>query len=179
MEKGLDYIFNQHTKLIILGTFPSEKSRNTCYYNNPQNQFWKIIANIFNNEIVINSDKTTRYNCLLNNGIGLWDVIGTCKFEQKSSLDSKIIKDSIIYNDFKLLQKMCPNLRCIVFNSKNAKKLFDRYLKQEKDEKLKEWLQNLTNNGNNVLSSTSPANARKSFEQKLKEWKEFITNMIS
>ena len=52
--------------------------------------------------------------------------------------------------------------------------LFDRYLKQEKDEKLKEWLQNLTNNGNNVLSSTSPANARKSFEQKCKEWKEFI-----
>lgn len=47
MEKGLDYVFNERTRMIIMGTFPSIKSRDVCYYNNPKNQFWRIIADIF------------------------------------------------------------------------------------------------------------------------------------
>ena len=69
------------------------------------------------------------------------------------------------------MQQKCPELKCIVFNSQNAKKLFDGYLKQEKNEAVKAWLSELTNNGKNVLPSTSPANARKKPEEKLKEWK--------
>ena len=49
MEKGLDYVFNERTRMIIMGTFPSIKSRDVCYYNNPKNQFWRIIADIFHN----------------------------------------------------------------------------------------------------------------------------------
>ena len=30
MEKGLDYIFNERTKMIILGTFPSIQSRDSA-----------------------------------------------------------------------------------------------------------------------------------------------------
>ena len=41
MEKGLDYIFNERTKMIILGTFPSIQSRDICYYNNPM--FFKMM----------------------------------------------------------------------------------------------------------------------------------------
>lgn len=36
----------------------------------------------------------------------------------------------------------------------------------------------ITNNGKNVLPSTSPANARKKPEEKLKEWKAFILGNI-
>lgn len=170
MKKGLDYIFNDYTKIIIMGTFPSEKSRNKCYYNNPQNQFWKIIAHIFNNEEVINGSTEERYNCLLNNGIGLWDVVRNCDI--KGSCDKDIGKPE--YNDFSIIKQKCPNIKCIVFNSKNAKRLFDKYLKQEKNEDLKNWLLGLTNNGNNFLSSTSSANTRKKPEEKLAEWKKFI-----
>ncbi len=178
MEKGLDYVFNERTRMIIMGTFPSIKSRDVCYYNNPKNQFWRIIADIFHNNAVIGGDRDERYVCLLDNGIGLWDVIRSCRFEVRSSLDSKIKKGSIIYNDFWSLQQKCPELKCIVFNSQNAKKLFDGYLKQEKNEAVKAWLSELTNNGKNVLPSTSPANARKKPEEKLKEWKAFILGNI-
>ena len=179
MEKGLDYIFNERTKMIILGTFPSIQSRDICYYNNPQNQFWRIIADVFQDDEIITGDKDRRYACLLSNGVGLWDVIQTCQFEQKSSLDSKISKDSIVYNNFLLLQQKCPALKCLVFNGKNAKKLFGCYLKQETNEAVRMWLWGLTNNGKNVLPSASPANARKKPEDKLREWKAFIKEHIS
>ncbi len=32
MEKGLDYIFNERTKMIILGTFPSIQSRDSAIF---------------------------------------------------------------------------------------------------------------------------------------------------
>ena len=146
MEKGLDYVFDKETKLIILGTFPSKKSRNKCYYNNPQNQFWKIIADIFNAEEVISGNSTERYACLLKNGVGLWDVIKTCHIQGSS--DSSITKQE--YNDFSIIKQNCPKIKYIVFNSHNAKKLFDKYIKQEKNEDLKNWLLKLTNNGNNM-----------------------------
>lgn len=170
MQKGLDYIFNDCTRIIIMGTFPSEKSRNKCYYNNPQNQFWKIIAHIFNNEDVINGSTEKRYSCLLNNGIGLWDVVHNCNI--KGSCDKDIGMPE--YNDFSIIKQKCSNIKCIVFNGKNAKEMFDDYLEQEKNEDLKNWLLELTNNGNNFLPSTSSANTRKKLEEKLVEWKNFI-----
>ncbi len=180
MEKGLNYIFNETTKIVILGTFPSEKSRNECYYNNPQNQFWKIMAEIFHESDIASKDieksilYNLRYACLLNNGVGLWDVVEKCNI--KGSSDKDINKPK--YNNFSILKQKCPNLRCIVFNSKNAKKLFDKYLKQETNDNLKSWLLDLTNQGNNILPSTSSANARKTLAEKLQEWKNFITKHI-
>lgn len=186
MEQGLGFIFNESTKLIILGTFPSEKSRNECYYNNPQNQFWNIMAEICsNNKMAMSANKidnpikkqelyNLRYECLLNKGIGLWDVVEKCNI--KGSSDKDINKPK--YNNFSILQQKCPNLECIVFNSKNAKKLFDKYLKQETNETLKSWLLDLTTQGNNVLPSTSSANARKNPAEKLQEWKNFIIRHI-
>ena len=179
IEKGLNYIFNQDTQVIIMGTFPSIKSRGVCYYNHPQNQFWKIIAEICHDKDIIEGTPDIRYTCLLKNGIGLWDVIQSCEFEKESSLDSKIIKDSIIYNDFSVLKSECPNLKCIVFSSKYAYKLYKTYLKTMTDTCIIDWLEDLTNNGKNILPSTSPANARKKPKEKLKEWKSFLTKYIN
>lgn len=178
MKQGLEHIFNQDTQVIIVGTFPSIKSRGVCYYNHPQNQFWRIMAEICHDKNVIDGNRDIRYACLLKDGIGLWDVIQSCEFEKESSLDSKIIKDSIIYNDFSLLQKECPNLKCIVFSSKYACKLYKIYLKNNADVRIINWLNCLTNNGKNVLPSTSPANTRKKPEEKLKEWKSFFAKYV-
>ena len=38
-------------KILILGSFPSVKSRETgFFYGHPQNRFWKVLANIFDEE---------------------------------------------------------------------------------------------------------------------------------
>ena len=42
-------IFNENSKILILGSFPSPKSRlNGFYYGHPQNIFWDTIAKILN-----------------------------------------------------------------------------------------------------------------------------------
>ena len=45
-------IYDSESKILILGTFPSVKSReNNFYYGHPQNRFWKVLAAIFDEEI--------------------------------------------------------------------------------------------------------------------------------
>ena len=183
MEHGLDCVFDKKTKLVIMGTFPSIQSRGACYYNHPQNLFWKIIATACQNDAVIAGAKDVRYRCLLDHGIGLWDVIKSCAFEERSSLDQKIIKNSIIYNDFSVLRVQCPNLRCIVFSSKNAAHFFRDYLKQSEkypalnDPAYRAWLNRLVRP--TPLPSTSPANARMKSAEKQHIWQAFLSAYIN
>ena len=45
-------VFNRESKILILGSFPSVKSReNNFYYGHPQNRFWKVLAQIFEVEV--------------------------------------------------------------------------------------------------------------------------------
>ena len=38
-------VYNEESKILILGTFPSVKSREQgFYYGHPQNRFWKLLA---------------------------------------------------------------------------------------------------------------------------------------
>ena len=49
---GFAPIFDKDTKLLILGSFPSVKSREIdFYYGNKQNKFWKTICGYFEEEI--------------------------------------------------------------------------------------------------------------------------------
>lgn len=42
-------VYNNKSKILILGSLPSVKSReNQFYYGHPQNRFWKVIANVLN-----------------------------------------------------------------------------------------------------------------------------------
>ena len=175
MEKGLDSVIDKNIEAIILGTFPSIKSRNECYYNHKNNLFWPIISEILNNSDPLIT-KEERYNCLLKNHIGLWDVIKQCEFETKSSLDSKIIKESIIFNDFNVLRKKCPSLKFFIFSSRNAEILFKRYKHQlSENEALKQWFDETITYI--VLPSTSPANARLKASEKLKLWQDALYNI--
>ena len=55
-------IYNNESKILILGSFPSVKSREiNFYYGHPQNRFWKILENIFSDKIQ-NSIENKRTN---------------------------------------------------------------------------------------------------------------------
>ena len=175
MEQGLNCLIDENIYAIILGTFPSIKSRHECYYNHEKNLFWPIISTTFNNDKSLIT-REERYNCLLKNHIGLWDVIKQCEFETKSSLDSKIIKKSIIFNDFNVLKEKCPLLKFFIFSSHNAEILFKRYMHQlTKNSSLKQWLENDITYI--VMPSTSPANARLKKIEKTRCWQEGLYNI--
>ena len=120
----LKYI-EPNAKVVILGTFPSEASRDTFFYHKSTNQFWKIMSEIFGDtsikhlETKKNDQKPSpdenlqlienRKNFLKKHKIGLWDMIKSCYVDK--SKDSSI-KDPE-YNDLTTLKTECPQLECI------------------------------------------------------------------
>ena len=47
----IDPIYNSESKILILGSFPSVKSREIgFFYGHPQNRFWCVLAELFSEE---------------------------------------------------------------------------------------------------------------------------------
>lgn len=150
-------IYNNDSKILILGSFPSVKSREiNFYYGHPQNRFWKILENIFNEKI----DNTIRYKkeFLIRNNIALWDVINTC--EITGSSDSSI--KNAIPNDIETLIHN-TNIKAIFCNGNTSYKLFMKYFKEK-----------ITDIPIICLPSSSPANAKFSLNNLTNIWKEKI-----
>ena len=73
----LDPVFDERSRVLVLGTFPSPKSREVgFYYGNPQNRFWKVLAALFDQPEPQGIDKRTAF--LLAHRIALWDVLASC-----------------------------------------------------------------------------------------------------
>jgi TDG/mug DNA glycosylase family protein len=160
MEEGMDPIVNDSTSILILGSMPGVKSLEAReYYAHPQNNFWRFIEEIFKKERLEPYDEKKKF--LLSKGIGLWDVIKSCK--RLGSLDSKIDSSSIKVNDFENFLNKNPNIKKICFNGQKAHKTFKKYFPNS-----------FSNIAEFTLPSTSPANAGISKEKKVESWKEAI-----
>lgn len=123
------------------------------YYGHNQNNFWKFIFNIFNEDF--STDYEKRKAILIKNKIAVWDVLQYC--ERIGSLDSAIKNE--IANDFETFLAQHPNIKTILFNGQKAAAFFKKYVKINESYKLI------------TLPSTSPANASKNYQSKLDEWK--------
>ena len=89
-------IYNSESRILILGSFPSIKSReNNFYYGNPKNRFWSTLGKVFNEDI--GNSNQDREKFLLTHKIALFDVVYSCNITASS--DSSI-KD-VIPNDIK------------------------------------------------------------------------------
>ena len=90
MEKlhGFAPVFDGNSKVLILGSFPSVKSRQAeFYYGNRQNRFWKVISDAFGeSEPLMVEDKI---RLCLNHNVALWDVVGSCRITGSMDADIK------------------------------------------------------------------------------------------
>ena len=77
------------------------------YYAHVRNRFWPLMASMFG--FPAESTYEERINSLIDAGIGLWDVIASCR--RKGSLDAGIEVSSETYNDFDTLLRTYPNFR--------------------------------------------------------------------
>lgn len=147
-------VYDNKSKVLILGSFPSVKSREAnFYYGHPKNRFWKLISAIFEAELPQTESK--KRSVLLLNNIALWDVVAMCKI--KGSSDTSI--SDVVPNDIETILK-CANIEKIFFNGKTAQKLYDKHFGC----KIKIPVY--------TLPSSSPANASYTFERLLEEWSE-------
>ena len=87
-------VFDENSKILVLGSFPSVKSREEgFFYGHPQNRFWKVMANAFDTHTPQSIEE--KKVLLLSNGIALWDVIHSCNIVGSS--DSSI--KNVVPND--------------------------------------------------------------------------------
>ena len=156
IKHTFDQVFNADSKILILGSFPSVKSReNNFFYGHPQNRFWKVMANVLDWEVpsTIEEKKTM----LLSNHVAVWDVIASCSIQGSSDTS---IKD-VVVNDFsKILEN--SKVERIYVNGGKAYELYHKYAEKVTGIKAVK------------LPSTSPANAAWSLEKLTKIWKETI-----
>ena len=147
-------VFDENSKVLILGTFPSVKSReNQFYYGHPQNRFWKVIAGLTESEVPQTIEEKKKL--LLEHGIAIWDVIESCDIIGSS--DSSI--KNVVPAD---IERVVANskIQNIYANGGTAKKLYEKYSQKK--------------TGREIigLPSTSPANAAYSMERLLECWQE-------
>lgn len=147
IKYGFKPVYDSDSKVLILGSFPSVKSRAAeFYYGNKQNRFWRVVSSFFNE----NPPKTTdeKRDFLLRNKIALWDIITEC--EIVGSQDSTI-KNFKVADIKSLLQN--SEIRYIILNGGKAFSVFAANFADIEIPYIR-------------LSSTSPANTR--FNEK--EW---------
>lgn len=90
--EGFEPVFNGESRLLVLGSFPSVKSRQTgFYYGNPANRFWRTVCGYFGEEIP--SDTEGKKQFLLRRNIALWDVVTSC--EIVGSSDASIRNEKV------------------------------------------------------------------------------------
>lgn len=155
-------VFDKNSKILILGSFPSVKSREIgFYYSHPQNRFWRVIADILSVDPVP-GDITGKKLMLLNGGIAVWDVADTCDIKGSSDPSIKNVKPNKIEDLLK-----GANIKKLYANGLKSYTLYTKLCYPNVGIKIK------------VLPSTSPANASYSYESLKKIWRqELIPELI-
>ncbi len=161
LTHGFGPYYDEESRILILGSFPSVKSREQqFFYGHPMNRFWPVISKIFHKETpqTIEEKKIFLRSC----HIALYDVIEEC--EIKGSSDASI-KNPIVSDLPKIISH--SKIHKIFLNGKKAGTLFERYQLP------------LLGEGTDyaVLPSTSPANAATSMDKLVEIWgKEILGN---
>ena len=158
-HKDLPIFINKDSNVLILGSFPSVKSREEgFYYAHKQNRFFKVLSSIFLEEEPITIEERKEF--LIRHNIALYDVIYSCSIIGSS--DSSI-KD-VVPIDIENILKEYPNIKVIGINGKKAQSLFNKYIKENINRDIKLI----------YLPSTSPANAKMKLDDLVKEYKKLF-----
>ena len=148
----IDAVFDENSTVLILGSFPSVKSREEgFFYGHPQNRFWRVIAALFDCDVPKTIDGKKRL--LLKSNVAVWDVIYSCDI--CGSSDSSI--KNVVPNDILPLLDN-GKITKIFTNGKTADRLYKKYIFPK------------TNIPAFCLPSTSPANARVSLDELIEIW---------
>ncbi len=155
MKAGLDAWSGDNPIVLILGTFPGEKSLSAqvYYQDRAHNSFYKIMETLFSRPVGI-SDK----DFITQNHISLWDCMKEA--DRKGSLDSNI--KSYVPNEIDSFLALHPTITTIVLNGTGeTTKIFEQ---------------------NFAVSRLSTSNSlAKAFDEKLEAWrivKEIIDEQI-
>ena len=172
IEHGFEPVFDQHSRVLVLGSFPSVLSRaNAFYYGNPQNRFWRVVAACLGVPVppnegdslasgepaTLDASIAVKRVMLLNGGVALWDVIESCDI--KGSSDASI--RNVVPAHIERITDAAP-IKQVICNGGTAGRLYKRYLQER------------TGLPAIGLRSTSPAIAAGCLERLVVRWHEAV-----
>lgn len=161
IEHTIEPVYNEESRILILGTMPSPKSREYgFYYSHPQNRFWHVVSNLLNQETPKTNEEKADF--LLKNRIAMWDVLKSCDIV---GADDSSIKNPVA-NDFSvILQK--TKINRIYTTGTKATLLY------------KQLCLPITGIESVYLPSTSPANCRHfTFEKLVESYKIILNDLV-
>lgn len=152
VEHPFGPLFNENSRVLILGSFPSVKSREQqFFYGHPQNRFWKVIAALFHREVPVTiSEKRA---LILDNGLALWDSIAGCVITGSSDASIREVRA----NDLSVILDHSP-IRRICCNGKTSWQYYEKLIRPQ------------TGREAICLPSTSPANAQWTLDRLIEAW---------
>lgn len=146
-------VWDKNSEILILGSLPSVKSReNNFYYGHKQNRFWKVLAQIYDEDVP--EEIEDKKEMLLRNRIAIWDAIYSCDI--KGSSDSSI--KNVVPTDISSILEGSAVKR-IYANGNKSGAMYKKYHQKKTGREIV------------VLPSTSPANAAWSLERLVEAWK--------
>ena len=156
IKHTFEAVYDENSKILILGSLPSVKSREQgFYYGHPQNRFWKVLAKLLEWDEPKSIEDKKRM--LLENRIAIWDVLESCDIIGSS--DSSI-KNPMPADIPGLLKK--AKIEKIYVNGTTAGKYYKKYIFP------------LTGIEAVVLQSTSPLNCRYTLEKLTENWSSIL-----
>ena len=145
-------LFSADSKVLILGSFPSVKSReNMFFYGHPQNRFWRVMAAVLNEPVP--ETVPEKKELILSHGFALWDSIASCDItgSSDSSIRNAVPTDLSVILEHSAVER-------IFCNGARSYEVYRKYqLPRTGIEAVK-------------LPSTSPANAACSLEKLIEAW---------
>lgn len=156
VEHTFEPVYDEHSEILILGTFPSVKSREqNFYYGHPQNRFWKVLAGLTGEPVPGTVEE--KKALLLKHHIAIWDVVQSCDIIGSS--DSSI--RNVVPADLDRILS-CTRVKNIYANGDKAYRLYKKYCQKQTGREIIK------------LPSTSPANAIFTLDRLTDNWNEQI-----
>jgi len=153
LRHGFGPVYDAHSRVLILGSFPSAMSREQqFYYGHPRNRFWPLLSAVLGEALPRSVEE--KRALVLRRGVALWDAIEECDITGSS--DSSI-RNAVPTDLPRLLRS--ADIRAVFVNGAAAERVYRR------------WQLPLTGLEAQRLPSTSPANAAWSFERLVEAWR--------
>lgn len=154
-------IYDANSRLLILGSVPSVKSREQAfYYGHPQNRFWRVLALLCKTELP--QTKEEKIQLLHTHGIALYDTVQSCTITGSSDSSIRDVTPADLEPIF-----ACTGKIPVFCNGGTSYRLYQKHLYPKTGIKAVQ------------LPSTSPANAAWHLERLAAAWGEALGHLLS